>query len=132
MKYKISKATLRQVNDLPSDNIHTVKTLRKPLPGRADIGGVAAPVERAESHASILRRFRIKHGLAEAEARYYLDSANYDEASAAAELKADLAFEASKLLGPGGTSEEAAGLVTGHASGVLFEGGGGEMRHRGR
>ena len=94
LRYGISKATLKQVNDLPSDNIHTVRTLRIPLPGSATVPSDDAASKQA-SHAAILRRFKHAHGLGEEEARYYLSGADYDEAAAARELSSDLTFEGS-------------------------------------
>ena len=99
LQYKISKATLRQLNDLPSDNIHTVASLRIPFAGAATLPADTVP--KPESHASILRRFKVTHGLADGEARYYLDDSDYDEGKAAAVLRGHLAEEARAASGAG-------------------------------
>lgn len=90
-RYGISPAEIRLANDLPSDNIHTVRELRIPR-GRA----VPLPSRAAgeDTQAAAVRRFRVTHRLTPAEARYYLSESEWDETRAAALLASELAWEA--------------------------------------
>ena len=92
LRYGVTVAEIKMVNDLPTSNLRTAgRTLRIPLTQ----GSRVLPTPQAStSRAAILRRFRVVHGLGEAEAKYYLDGADYDEGAAAKELAADLATEA--------------------------------------
>lgn len=89
LKYGVPINTIKQMNDLHSDNIATVGVLRIPV-GKV----LSAPAGTGkESERAILRRFRNTHGVTEAEAKYYLSehAFNYDKATD--ELQRDLAFE---------------------------------------
>jgi len=73
LKYGVSVAELRRLNDLPTENISMLRTL-KVRPALA--GGSGAGDE--ESRASKLRRFRVSNGIPEEEATFYLDDAGWD------------------------------------------------------
>jgi LysM repeat protein len=91
-RYRVTKGEIRLANDLPSDNIHTCSVLKIPRGALPPLQAVRDP---GDTRSMILRRFRVAHGISEAEARFYLDDAGYDEAKAAAVLASDLAFERS-------------------------------------
>lgn len=91
-RYRVTKAEIRLANDLPSDNVHTCSVLKIPRGALPPLQAVRDP---GDTRGMILRRFRVSHSLSEAEARYYLDDANWDEPKAAAALARDLAFERS-------------------------------------
>jgi LysM domain len=90
LKYNISVQTIKLANDLTTDNLATVPGgyLRIPLSG---------PIKKEEStaltNAAILRKFRVTHNISEPEAKYYLESCDYDYNRAELMLANDVSFE---------------------------------------
>jgi hypothetical protein len=79
LRYRVTPLEIRVANDLPTSNLATMRELRIPT-GR---GPLRPPPPKVESREAVMRRFRVTHGLEEAEARYYLEAAEYNEAVAA-------------------------------------------------
>lgn len=119
LKYGVAVSELKLANDIPftSDNLHSCgPTLRIPVGGKSGFGTATVSSEnKEESERAILRRFRVTHGLEEAEAKYYLSIGEGDFEKATKELQNDLNIE-SKLGGGGGSalSSSVAGRRTGN------------------
>ena len=93
LRYGVSIAELRFVNDIPSgtDNLATSPVLR--IPTTHSRGDQPSRNAEKESHAALSRRFRVTNGVSESEAAYYLGEASWDYELAERTLRADLAFE---------------------------------------
>ena len=119
LKYGVAVSELKLANDIPftSDNLHSCgPTLRIPVGGKSGFGTATVSSEnKEESERALLRRFRVTHGLEEAEAKYYLSIGEGDFEKATKELQNDLNIE-SKLGGGGGSalSSSVAGRRTGN------------------
>ena len=90
LKYGISQDAIRRCNDMPTDNLATFKTLQIPLTKEYKM---KLPVGEGESHAAMLRKFRVTNDLSEPEARAYLELAEWNLEQAQAFYVKDVAFE---------------------------------------
>jgi hypothetical protein len=92
MQYGVSTTEIRALNDLHSENLATMSTLRIPNSKLATLS-----IDAVESHASMVRRFRVANNISDAEATFYLDDAAWNFLAAHRQLKIDMEFEASAL-----------------------------------
>lgn len=120
LKYGVAVSELKLANDIPftSDNLHSCgPTLRIPVGGKSGFGTATVSSEnKEESERALLRRFRVTHGLEEAEAKYYLSIGEGDFEKATKELQNDLNIE-SKLGGGGGGGSALSSSVAGRRTG---------------
>jgi hypothetical protein len=128
LKYGVAVSELKLANDIPftSDNLHSCgPTLRIPMGGKSAFGAGASPPSenKEESERAVLRRFRVTHGLEEAEAKYYLSIGDGDFEKATKELQHDLSVESKLGLGisggggGGGGATALSSSVTGRRTG---------------
>lgn len=96
LRYGVTITDIRVANDLPSENIAFLKTLRIPVRGgKAAAAAVPrAPVGERDSERSLIRRLAVTHRLSEAEAKYYLEEAAWDYDAAEREFLKEASFEA--------------------------------------
>ncbi len=88
--YKTSVSVILQANDLPSSG-NLALLPRVKIPRAAQPVG---PLDAEASQRAKVREFRVRNGLPEAEAKYYLLEADWDLAAAQEVLRGHLAFEA--------------------------------------
>jgi LysM repeat protein len=91
LKYGISADIIRRANDLPTDNLSTMRELRIPL---STDSNVLDPKGSETSKNAMIRRFRVANDLTEAEARAYLSIADWNYEQAQKEFGQGEAFEA--------------------------------------
>jgi hypothetical protein len=123
LKYGVAVSELKLANDIPftSDNLHSCgPTLRIPMGGKSAFGAGASPPSenKEESERAVLRRFRVTHGLEEAEAKYYLSIGDGDFEKATKELQHDLSVESKLGLGISGGGGGGGGGATALSSSV--------------
>jgi len=122
LKYGVAVSELKLANDIPftSDNLHSCgPTLRIPVGGKSGFGTAAtvSAENKEESERAILRRFRVTHGLEEAEAKYYLSIGEGDFEKATKELQNDLNIESKLGVGGGGGGSALSSSVAGRRTG---------------
>lgn len=86
LRYGVNTSEIKLANDLATDNLSVVKVLRIPKGKRI----LPAPQQiQVDPNVARLREFRVKNKLSEHEARYYMESAEYDLGRAQREFERD-------------------------------------------
>ena len=91
LKYNISIAEIKRINDLATDNISYLKIIKIP---RGNYKGILPNKDNLpDSKRSLVRKLKNTYNLSEAEAKYYLDLVDYNYELACKEYQQDEEFE---------------------------------------